>query len=172
MTYSFDEDNSWLDAMVQESPAPKVTKSAKNKAGHKGMWLMPPEFGQKISQAQQGHKRHTAQSRQAISNYHKRPDSVLRSVAVATQRTEGIRRSRANPSDKLQALWAAGNPKGIAACTLAKQKPIMTPTGVFPSLKHAAEWAVANGLPNAYKKIGKWLKTHPEMFYYITKDTK
>ena len=171
MSYNFDEDNSWLDALVAEVPVKaSQPKSAKSTTDRK--WRFAPEHGQKISQAQQGHKRHTAQSRQAISNYHKRPDSVLRSVAVATQRTEGIRRSRANPSAKLKALWAAGNPRGIEAATLAKQKPIMTPSGVFPSLKHAAEWAVANGLPNAYKKIGKWLKTHPDMFYFVPKDTK
>ena len=128
------------------------------------------ETRNKISALQQGHKRHTAESCEAISRYHKQADSVLRSAKVAESRTQGIRRSRANPSDKLKALWAAGNPRGIEAATLAKQKPIMTPTGVFPSLKHAAEWAVANGLPNAYKKIGKWLKTHPELFYYIKKE--
>jgi hypothetical protein len=171
MSYDFDTDNSWLDALVQEVPA-KAQSAAKAKGTTKGKWVMRPEFGQKISQAQQGHKRHTAQSRQAISNYHKRPDSVLRSVDVATRRTEGIRRSRANASDKLRAIWAAARAKGIAAASLANQKPIMTPTGVFPSFKHAAEWAVANGLPNAGKKIRKWMKSHPEMFYYIPKDTK
>jgi plasmid maintenance system antidote protein VapI len=49
---------------------------------------------------------------------------------------------------------------------------IMTPSGEFSSKKAAAEWATANGLPNAAMKISKWLKTHPELFYYITKDTK
>jgi hypothetical protein len=170
MSDLFQTDMSWLD-IAEQDPAP-VSKSKGKPRPSRGLWKMSPEFGQKISLAQQGHTRHTAESRRAISDYHKRADSVLRSAEMQSKRTEGIRRSRANPSDKLQALWAAGNPRGIAAATLAKQKPIMTPTGMFPSLKHAAEWAVANGLCNAYKKIRKWLKTHPEMFYYIPKDTK
>jgi hypothetical protein len=128
------------------------------------------ETRNKISARQQGHKRHTDSSRCAISEFHLK-NRVMQTPEVAESRTQGIRRSRATPSDKLKALWASGNPRGIEACTLAKQKPIMTPTGVFPSLKHAAEWAQANGLPNAYKKIGKWLKTHPELFYYIKKDS-
>ena len=165
----FTTDMSWLD-IGEQDPAP-VSKSKSKSTAQFITWEHPTEIRQKISQAQKGHKRHTDQSRQAISDYHKRPDSVLRSAEMQAKRTKGIRRSRANPSAKLQALWAAGNPKAVAAATLAKQKPIMTPTGVFPSLKHAAEWAVANGLCNAYKKIGKWLKTHPEQFYYI-KETK
>lgn len=54
----------------------------------------------------------------------------------------------------------------------AKFRPIMTPSGSFPSKTAAVEWAQARGLVNAYNKITKWLKTHPELFYYLPKDTK
>ena len=165
MSDLFQTDMSWLD-IGEQDPAP-IAKSKRLSTAQLVTWGHPTEIRQKISQAQKGHKRHTDRSRQAISDYHKRPDSVLRSAEMQAKRTKGIRRSRANPSAKLQALWAAGCPQLVAA----NQKPIMTPTGVFPSVKHAAEWALANGLCNPYKKIGKWLKTHPEMFYYI-KDTK
>jgi hypothetical protein len=171
MSYNFDEDNSWLDALVAEVPV-KASQPKSAQVAQDRKWRMSSDFGQKISQAQQGHKRHTEHSRQAISCYHKQADSVLRSAKVAESRTQGIRRSRANPSAKLKAFWASGNPRGIEAATLAKQKPIMTPTGVFPSVKHAAEWARANGLLNARNKIGLWLKTHPDMFYYIKKENK
>ena len=60
----------------------------------------------------------------------------------------------------------------VAKDLVKSGKPIMTPTGKFPSIRSAAEWAVANGLVNAHKKISKWLKTHPELFYFIPKDTK
>jgi hypothetical protein len=172
----FQTDWSALGVCIEEAaPANTVCTAKKTAKGHEvaGVVYTRSHSDQTracITQKQIGHNRHTKHSRQAISNYHKRPDSVLRSAETQHKRTEGIRRSRANPSAKLLASYA--NPGRVVGATLAKQKPIMTPTGVFPSLKHAAEWAVANGLPNAYKKIGKWLKTHPELFYYITKDTK
>jgi len=50
-------------------------------------------------------------------------------------------------------------------------KPIMTPSGVFPSQWAAGEWAQANGLLNAHQKIRKWRKTHPKLFYLIKKET-
>jgi hypothetical protein len=54
----------------------------------------------------------------------------------------------------------------------AKFRPIMTPTGLFPSKRAAADWAESHGLVNAHNKIQKWLKTHPDQFYYVAKDTK
>jgi hypothetical protein len=72
-----------------------------------------------------------------------------------------------------------GKPKSVGGRVSIAQsnqarfsKPIMTPTGVFPSLKSASEWAVANGLVNARQKILAWLVTHPDQFYYVPKDTK
>jgi hypothetical protein len=62
--------------------------------------------------------------------------------------------------------WHQANPRTNNA------KPIMTPTGQFPSLIAAARWAEQNGLSNARNKIMGWLKTHPDQFYYVEKDTK
>jgi hypothetical protein len=53
-----------------------------------------------------------------------------------------------------------------------QSKTIMTPTGEFPSLMAAARWAEQNGLGNARNKIVKWMKTHPDQFYYVEKVTK
>jgi hypothetical protein len=62
--------------------------------------------------------------------------------------------------------WHQANPRTSNA------NPIMTPTGQFPSRLEAARWAEQNGLVNARNKIDKWLKTHPDQFYYVPKDTK
>ena len=172
MTYDDNTDNSWLDCELTPEPAKaKTTKTVQAKTDRKFQW--GPEHGQKISQAQLGHQRHTDASRRAISEFHRQTGvRNLRSPEVAALRIEGIRRSRANPSDKLKALWASGNPRWLEASILAKQKPIWTPFGACPSLKHASEFALANGLVNAYKKIGKWLKTNPTEYYYLPKETK
>jgi len=49
-------------------------------------------------------------------------------------------------------------------------KPFMTPSGAFASKKLAEDWATEFGVGNANGKIGKWLKTKPEEFYYISKE--
>ena len=49
-------------------------------------------------------------------------------------------------------------------------KPLKTPSGAFASKKLAEDWATENGVGNANGKIGKWLKTKPEEFYYISKE--
>ena len=63
----------------------------------------------------------------------------------------------------------------IKATLLAKPsnvKPIMTPSGVFPRLCDAIAYAKAHGVPNPRDKILTWLRTHPDQFYYVAKDTK
>jgi hypothetical protein len=48
--------------------------------------------------------------------------------------------------------------------------PIVTPIGIFPSRKNAAETYLASGKANALRWIEKWLKTDKEHFYYISKE--
>jgi hypothetical protein len=66
-----------------------------------------------------------------------------------------------------------GRTKGPASAehrarnSASKCRPIMTPTGVFPSRLAAVEWARANGLLNAGRRLDQWLKTNPTQFYYI-----
>jgi hypothetical protein len=62
----------------------------------------------------------------------------------------------------------------ISATKIGNQnrcKPIMTPAGVFPSANAAIEWAIANGVVNARKKIPIWLVTQPDQYYYLPKNT-
>lgn len=51
-----------------------------------------------------------------------------------------------------------------------RARPIVTPLGIFPSRKHAAEAYLASGKANAMKWIERWLKELPEQFYYISKE--
>jgi len=47
-------------------------------------------------------------------------------------------------------------------------KAIVIPNGgQFPSMREAANWAQANGLVNAHKKIQAWLKKYPTHYYYV-----
>jgi hypothetical protein len=180
MTYSFDQDNSWLDAMVQESPAPQVTKSAKKTTTSKGLYQLSPEAREKHAQhmrlAFAGKKRPASVGAKVSATKRANPyvptpeQNAKRSAALAgkTRPPEVVAKiSKANLGRKNSAEVRA---KMSANSAIAK--PIMTPTGVFPSCRAAGNWALANGLVNAHMKIRKWLTTHPEMFYYITKDTK
>lgn len=49
-------------------------------------------------------------------------------------------------------------------------RPIVTPLGIFPSRKEAAQAYLDSGKLNALKWIEKWLKTDTAHFYYITKE--
>jgi hypothetical protein len=51
-----------------------------------------------------------------------------------------------------------------------RARPIITPLGIFPSRKDAAEAYLASGKANALRWIEKWLKTDPKDFYYISKE--
>jgi hypothetical protein len=51
-----------------------------------------------------------------------------------------------------------------------RARPIVTPLGIFPSRKDAAEAYLASGKANALRWIEKWLKTDPNDFYYISKE--
>ena len=51
-----------------------------------------------------------------------------------------------------------------------RARPIVTPLGIFPSRKDAAEAYLASGKANALRWIEKWLKTDPKDFYYISKE--
>jgi hypothetical protein len=82
------------------------------------------------------------------------------------------------PSAETRAKMSAatkGRPK--SAETRAKMKesnaratPIVTPNGVFASISLAIAQAKSDGLPNAHRKIRKWVKEFPKDYYYITKE--
>jgi hypothetical protein len=63
------------------------------------------------------------------------------------------------------------NPEIKEKVSKAVSKPIMTPSGAFASVGQAEAWATQHGLINARDKIRKWIKTHPESFYFIKKET-
>ena len=161
MTYDDQDDLSWLDAMVSEVPVAPV-HTVKPKTASKGLWKMTPEVGAKISAALKGKKRtaHTAQTRAKISAAIKgrTHTTQTRAQMSATRKGKG-RTHTAQTRAKIQA-------------NSSQSKPIMTPTGAFPSKYAAGAWAQAHGLADAHNKINKWLKTHPDQFYYIPKETK
>ena len=101
------------------------------------------------------------------------------SAETRAKRSEALKGRKRTAEARAKASVSLSKPKSadgrvsIAQSNQARfSKPIMTPSGVFPSLKSASEWAVANGLVNARQKIVAWLVTHPDQFYYVPKDTK
>ena len=76
-------------------------------------------------------------------------------------------RAKSQESRAKMSAWHQANPNHPGS-----SRPIMTPTGQFPSIKAAGEWAQQHGLVNARNKIEKWLKTHPDQFYYLPKVSK
>jgi hypothetical protein len=153
MTYNFDdEDNSWLDASLEAVPV-KITKT-EARATSKGFWKMSPEFCAKVSAGLKG-RTLSAETCAKVS-------AGLKGRTLSAETCAKI--SAARKGRPLSAKQKASL-QGVNA------KPIMTPSGVFPSQWAAGEWAQANGLLNAHQKIRKWRKTHPKLFYLIKKET-
>ena len=86
-----------------------------------------------------------------------------------------------SPSEETRAKLRAFNlGKKLSEETRAKMKGRKAPnnrcvkTGwteqPFASIKLASEWAIANGIANARRKIFNFLKIDPINFYYITKE--
>jgi len=160
MTYDFDSDNSWLDAMVQDAPAKASNPKVITASTSKGLFCWSDDYRAKISDAIKG-KTHTAKTRAQMS-------------ATRKGKPRG-----AHTQEHCAKISAAlkGKTHSVEACAKiqannSQSKPIMTPTGAFPSKYAAGEWAQAHGLINAHRKINKWLQTHPELFYFIPKEPK
>lgn len=188
MTYDFDTDNSWLDAQVTAEPVKaKTSKQASTRLGTKWTWgadmrerlrqvnlgkkhsaetcakiaaasqgrVMPPSHGAKVRAIQTGHKV-TAETREKLrqANLGKTISAETRAKISATQK--GIKRS----------------PDFAAKISAGKTRAMMTPVGVFASRLLFQDWLEAQGVRDAYCKIGKWLKTHPTQVYYIPKEPK
>jgi len=152
MSFTLDTDNSWLDATL--APEPVKAKTQRKTTG-KGLWKMSPEFCEKMSAIGKGRKA-TAEHCAAISAANKGKKRTAEQRAAMS----AARKGRIMTAEHRRRLG------------LVRAKPIMTPTGVFPSKIAAVRWAEANGLCNADKKINLWLKTHPDMFYLVKKESK
>jgi hypothetical protein len=139
------------------------------------------EFREKMRQAQQA-------SRKRNPNRALSPEALERMREVGSRRrgakfsAESLARlsasklgkkftpeHRANLSAALKQTYADPNIRQKISERVSKR--IMTPTGEFPSVIQAEIWATEHGLKNARGKIRLWLKTHPEQFYFIKKDT-
>jgi hypothetical protein len=177
MSYDFDTDNSWLDALVQEVPA-KAQSAAKAKGATKGKWKLTDQAKQKIRaglvQSWQGPDREARCERQAQITKAAWQDNEARRKATSLQH-----KGKKISAETRAKLGAIGLGRKWSAESLAKRNAtrasidrFMTPSGAFPSKNAAIKWALANGLKNAGPKIAIWLETHPEMFYHIPKDTK
>jgi len=164
MTYDFDdEDNSWINALVTEVPIPAVKARTKRKTTGKGLWKMSPEACAKISAGNKG-KVISAEHRARLSFLNKGKKlgpSPLRgrkhtpeTCALISERLRG--HIKGPPSAQHRAAISARH-----------SRPVMTPSGVFPSRKAAVAWAKENGLLNPGVRLDQWLKTHPKMFYYL-----
>jgi len=55
----------------------------------------------------------------------------------------------------------------VAAKNRERSKPIQTPYGEFPSRRAAAEHMISIGIPNASRKLDKFLKTDPTNYFYF-----
>jgi hypothetical protein len=55
----------------------------------------------------------------------------------------------------------------VAAKNKERSKPIQTPYGEFPSHRAAAEHMISIGIPNASRKLDKFLKTDPTNYFYF-----
>ena len=177
MTYDFDSDNSWLDAMVQDAPAKASNPKVITASTSKGLFCWSDDYRAKISDALKG-KTHTAEHKAKISAAIKGKTHTAKTRDQMSATRKGKSRG-AHPQEHCAKISAAlkGKTHSVEACAKiqannSQSKPIMTPTGAFPSKSAAGEWAQAHGLINAHRKINKWLKTHPDQFYYIPKDTK
>jgi hypothetical protein len=147
MTYDFDEDNSWMDALVTEVPVKAAkTKTVKSQTGKK--YQMSDWVGAKISAGHQG-----------------------KTISSDTRAKIGASLKSRKRSPQHQARLNAINSQAKKGNTYTC-KPIMTPSGVFHSKKSAIEYATKHCLKGASRKIAIWLKTHPELFYYVPKVTK
>lgn len=122
----------------------------------------------KSSASNKGQIRSTeARARMSLAQLNRTEKTPEQKAAIAEKISEKLQGRKKPPITSEHRARLSAALKGRPNLTTSKR--IMTPTGEFPSLQSAADWAVANGLPNAYKKIAKWLKTHPELFYYVVK---
>lgn len=152
MTYD-DQDNSWLDAVVQESAVPRTTRTA-NRDLRVQKWTWRPEVCQKISRALKGTQK-TAETRAKMSRARKGHEVTAEHRA----KLAAARRGKTNSADHRAKLRAS------------RCKTIVLPTGQFESRAAAVDWLTRQGVRNALKKVAKWLRTHPDQVYYLPKDT-
>jgi hypothetical protein len=185
MTYDFDEDNSWMDALVTKVPVKAV--KARAKTGKK--YQMSPEFCERLRQVNLG-KTHTAEARAKIgaasrgrvmpASHGAKVSANRMGHAVSAETRAKLRQANLGKTVSAQTrAKISATTKGrkvsaefCAKISAGKTRAMMTPVGMFPSRYLFQAWLEAQGVRDVYCKIGKWLKTHPTEVYYIAKVTK
>ena len=110
----------------------------------------------------QNPQRHSDETKAKLRQAHVGKPKTLESIEKMRQKKIGKSRS-AEACAKTSATLLANPPR---------VKPIMTPSGVFPRLHDAIAYAKSHGMKNPRNKIMGWLKTHPDQFYFLPRDTK
>lgn len=127
MAYDFDADNSWLDAQVTTEPAKALTKSRGARRPGGRQYQMSPEFCERVSQG--------VRRAHADPGYRKRISDTLKGrpkTPEHTARAAAARRKFTTPRRQM--------PQKCAGNTARSRVQVTTPTGVFDSIKSAAEW--------------------------------
>jgi hypothetical protein len=100
--------------------------------------------------------------------------SKLADPEILKQRTEAHTHALSTPEYKenfAKAMENRSKSEWLANVKAARSKPIVVkPYGVYSSATEAGDQLISNGVPNAHKKIQKWLKTDVENCYYITRE--
>lgn len=192
MQYDFDQDNSWIDALVTEVPVKTDRKSSNSKSSNSKsgtFWTWGPEMRERLRQVNLG-KTHTAEARAKIGAASKartwtaetRAKFIASRMghAVSAETREKLRQANLGKTISAQtraktSATTKGRKKSAefrAKVSAGKTRAMMTPVGMFPSRYLFQAWLEAQGVRDVYCKIGKWLKTHPTEVYYIAKVTK
>jgi len=166
----YDQADSLLEVEYESAPQKKQTTREVTDTSQVG-WEWSEDVKKRMSASHLGKKIHTAESRKRIGDAHRGKVISQHQREITGSIWRGKTRSAETRAKMSAAKKGVVVPPEVRAKMQATRqannaccKSVMTPNGVFPSIKAAEEAGV--------KSVQYKLKKYPDQYYYITKEAK